>query len=231
MEKNGRGERRGAAGQADHPGRRGQVRRGLHLQRAGSLRPARRAGQHHGRRLLPHLLRRRPVRHPAEGAADQSLRLRLRLLRQSPLQRPAEGRLHPPGAGGAHHRLLPAQLHRGAVPLLRRVGRPRPHHRGHDRDPPAPAGGVRLLWLHPRQGHPRGRPPAHPAAGDAGRPAERQHRAAQRGQPQPPVSRQGKGGHPGPHGPDPGRHPGEPRRAGKIPPRPPGLPRRASPPR
>ena len=53
--------------------------------------------------------------------------------------------------------------------------------------------------------------PAPPAAGDAGRPAERQHRAAQRGEPQPPVSRQGKGGHPGPHGPDPGRHPGEPR--------------------
>ena len=158
-----------------------KVRRGVHLQRAGSGGPARRPGEHPGRRMLPLLLRRRPVHLPAQGAAYQPVRLRLRLLRQPPLQRCAPGRLHPTGAGGAHHRLLPAQLHRGTLPLLRRVGRPRPHHRGHDRGPAPAAGGVRLPRLYPRQGHPGGRPLPHPAAGPAGRPPVRQHRAAQRG--------------------------------------------------
>ncbi len=180
--------------------------------------------------MLPLLLRRRPVHLPAQGAAYQPVRLRLRLLRQPPLQRCAPGRLHPTGAGGAHHRLLPAQLHRGTLPLLRRVGRPRPHHRGHDRGPAPAAGGVRLPRLYPRQGHPGGRPPPHPAAGPAGRPPVRQHRAAQRGEPGPPGARQGQGRHPGPYGPDPGWHSGQPGGAGPVPPRPPLRPG-GSPPR
>ena len=84
--------------------------------------------------------------------------------------------------------------------------------------------GVRLLWLHPRQGHPGGRSPPHPAAGAAGRPPVRQHRAAQRGEPQPPVPRQGQEAILAPMAQIRDGIRGEPRRAGKIPPRPPVCP-------
>ena len=43
-------------------------------------------------------------------------------------QRDAAGRLHPGGAGGPDHPVLPPQLHRGAVPLLRRAAAPGLHH-------------------------------------------------------------------------------------------------------
>ena len=62
---------------------------------------------------------------------------------------------------------------------------PGPHHRADDRGPAPAAGGVRLRRLYPRQGHPGCRSPPHPAAGPAGRPAQRQHRAAQRQKPAP----------------------------------------------
>ena len=53
------------------------------------------AWEHPGRRMLPLLLRRRPVHLPAQGAAYQPVRLRLRLLRQLPLQRCARAAFTP----------------------------------------------------------------------------------------------------------------------------------------
>lgn len=130
-----RRDRRGAHGQAGDPGRRGQVRRGVHLQRPGPGRAAGDHREHHPGRVLPLLLRGRVVYLPFKGAHDQRVRLRLPILRQPPVQRPASGRLHPQGAVRAHHGLLPAQLHRRAVSLLRRAGQPRLYHRADDRGP------------------------------------------------------------------------------------------------
>ncbi len=203
---NGRKKNCGAAGQADHSDRCGQIRCGLYLQRSGPGGAAGKTGLHGAGGMLPFLLRRRAVCDAAEGADDQRVLLRLSVLREPPLQRRATHGLYAPGAGRAHHRLLPAQLYRGAFPLLCCAERPGLHHRADDRDPAPHPGGVRLCRIHPRKGHPRSGSAAHLSAGTAGGPDEREHRAALRGIPESVGPGQDQGLHPDPHGPDSGGH-------------------------
>ena len=151
-----------------------------------SARAARRPrlDQRHGH--LPRLYARRPLRLAAEDPADQLVPLRLRLLRQPPLlQHPARP-LHGRGGRHPHARVLQAQLHRRAVPLLRRHAVARLHDGAAAARRPHPAPRPRLRRLHPPQGDPRGQPLAGRAGRPLGRPALDQHRAADRGQPRPP---------------------------------------------
>ena len=113
------------------------------------------------------------------------------------------GRLHPGGAGGSHHPVLPAELYRGALPLLRRLPQPGLHHGADDPHTATSAGDLPLQRLHPRQGHSRHLAGAGGAAGLSGGPAQRQHRTALRGGAENPGSGQDQAGHPGPHAADP----------------------------
>ena len=53
--------------------------------------------------------------------------------------------VHPPGAGGSHHRLLPAQLYRRALSQFRRGAEPGLHHGADDQGPLHSPGGVRVF--------------------------------------------------------------------------------------
>jgi hypothetical protein len=65
-----------------------------------------------------HAIRRWALRLAAEDPADQCLRVRLRLLHQPGVVERAAGAVLGEGGGGPHAGLLPAQLHRRAVPVL-----------------------------------------------------------------------------------------------------------------
>ena len=112
---------------------------------ASSGAPKRAAGPGRARidqeRHLSRLHAGRPLRLAAEDPADQLLPVRLRLLRQPPLLQRRAGALHGRRGRGAHRRLLQAQLHRGAVPLLRHRPLARPHDGAADagREDAAPA--------------------------------------------------------------------------------------------
>ena len=216
----------GRDGKTDDPHRRRQVRRRLHLLRGPPQQPPGVHRQHLVLRggLLPHLLRRRPVRDPFESPDDQLLRLRLQILRQPLLQRHPPGGLHPGRALGADHPVLPPQLHRGALPVLRGDGEPGLHHRADDPVPGAAAGGPPVQWLYPRQGHPRHVPGAGAAAGTAGGPAQRQHRAALGAGASDTGPQQDPEGYLPAHGPDHQHPAGEQGGAGEVPPRPPLRP-------
>ena len=173
-----------ADGKADHSGRQREIRCGLHVQRSV---PRGKGGQH-GQLLRTGLLSclygGRPLRQPAQGADDQLLCLRLQLLRQPQVQRCAPRHLFAVGAGRADHRVLPPQLHRGAVPVQRGADQPGLHHRADAQDPAPAAERIPFRRVHPRQGHPRHQPGTAGAAGFSGRPSERQCGTAQREQPE-----------------------------------------------
>ena len=114
------------------------------------------------------------------------------------------GHVHPGGAGGPHHPVLPPELHRGAVPLLRRVPLPGLYHGTDDPGAADLAGRVPLQRLHPRQGHPRHGAGAGGTDGVPGGPAQRQYRAAVRGGTSDPGPGQDEAGHPGSYGADSG---------------------------
>lgn len=136
------------------------------------------------------------------------MRLRLRLLREPLLQRGEARRLHAAGAGRPHHRVLPPQLHRGAVPKLGRHQEPRLHHRAHDPDAVASAGRARLPRLHPRQGRARHLARARGRAGAFGRPHEREHGAALAAESGPARPREEQAADHRAHAPDPRQHRG-----------------------
>ena len=175
--------------------------------------------------MLPHLLRRWTLRHTAQGAADQPLRIRLQVLCQPPEQRDQAGGLHPGGTGGPDHPVLPEELYRGAVPLLRGLPQPGLHHGIDDPCPVPPPGAVPLQRLYPRQGHPRNVAGTGGTARVSGGPPQCEHRAALGGRAEVPGPGQDKGGHSGPHAANPVPEPAEPGGTGEIPPRPPLRPR------
>ena len=91
------------------------------------------------------------------------LHLRLPLLRQpQELERPPRP-LHAGGGGRAHARLLPPQLHRGAVPLLRHHPLARLHDGADGRGGAVAARGARFPRLHPPEDDPRRRSRAGPS--------------------------------------------------------------------
>ena len=168
--------------QAHDPFRRGKVRRRLHLER-GQARLS--GGQdrlhvHVRRGLLPHVFVRRPLRDALEGAALERLLLQLQILRQPLHERHTARDLYARRACRADDRILPPQLYRRAVPLLRRAALAGLYD-GVD-DPRAVdfAQRVPLQRLHPRQGYPRHVAGACRTARLSFRPPEREHRAAER---------------------------------------------------
>ena len=184
----------------DRPGRHGPAGQ---LQRAGHL-PCLHAG--------------RPLCLAAQGAVFQRLQLRLQLLRQPPLQpAPARHPLPPRELAELTIGFYRPQLYRGSFPVQRSARQPGCHHGAHDRSFAHPAAGIPLQRLHPRQGHPRGRPAAHRAPGPAGRPPFGQHRTAKRNEPQPPRAGQGQGGDPAPDAPDRPAERGQPPGTGRLP--------------
>ena len=86
-------------------------------------------------------------------------------------------------SGTAHAGLLPAQLHRGPVPVQRHHPQPRLHHGAGGGGRARAARRPRLSRLHPPQDHPRRVGRTAGARGPLRRPAEHQHRAAHRRRP------------------------------------------------
>ena len=86
------------------------------------------------------------------------------------------------------------------------------------------AGGISVPGLYPRQDHPGGGPGAGAPDGPAGRPAEREHRTAQRGQPETAGPGQAENRHPAADGADRPHRRREPPGTDRLPARPPPLP-------
>ncbi len=103
-------------------------------------REGRRHRLHRGHGHLPRLRAGWALHLAAEDPADQFLRLRLPVLHQPPLLQRAPGALHGGGGGHPHAGLLPPQLHRGAVPLLRHHQQPGLHDGAGGRAWPASCG-------------------------------------------------------------------------------------------
>ena len=115
------------------------------------------------------------------------------------------GHVHPGGAGGPHHPVLPPELHRGAVPLLRRVPHPGLHH---GTDDPGAAASCGRSTASTATSTPRPSPARRRSwwsswgswrTGSASISSCRQRRALRTAGPG-----QDEAGHPGPHGADPG---------------------------
>ena len=148
-------ERYGCDGEAEDSGGRGEIRCGVHVQRR---RPQGRRNRHGfvtGLRHLSQFCRGRPLHQPPQGSADQPLLLRLRILRKPPLPRGGTGSLRTAGTGGPDLAVLPAQLHRGPVPQLRRMAFAGPYVRADAARPGIAAPRVRVRRLYPRQSHSR----------------------------------------------------------------------------
>ncbi|CAA9271242.1 MAG: Biotin synthase related domain containing protein, partial [uncultured Acetobacteraceae bacterium] len=193
----------GIAAQTRNPRRRGEVRRLLRLLRhrqAGQ--PSRRHRQHGRHGHLPRLRAGRAVHLPPEGAVDQRLRLRLRVLRQPrPIERAARP-FHRARAGRPDPGLLPPQLHRRPVPLLRHHPLARLHDGAGGGGGARAARGPRLPRLHPPQDHPRGLARAAGRSRALCRPPLHQHRNAPRAVPEGAGAGKGLRRHPPLHGPD-----------------------------
>gem|GEM_PF-4065288 len=140
-------------------------------------------------RNLPCLCARRPLHQPAQGAADQQLHLRLSLLHQPQVLQRAARPVHGAGGGGPDAGLLPPQLHRRAVSLLRHHSQPRLYDGADRRSGALPARGSRFSRLYPPQDHSRCRSRAHRGGGPPCRPRVDQCRIADRQRPPAPGAR------------------------------------------
>ncbi|CAA9350531.1 MAG: Biotin synthase related domain containing protein, partial [uncultured Gemmatimonadaceae bacterium] len=165
------------------PGGRGEVRCLVRVERVAAApeRGGERDREHRGDGDLPQLHARRAVRVAAQGAPHQLLRLRLRVLHQPAVELRGARAVQGGRGGEARPRLLPPELHRGAVPLVGHHPQLRLHHGAAGAGGEDAATRPRLRRLHPPQDDPRGERGADRRGGALGRPAEHQRRAAHAG--------------------------------------------------
>ena len=140
---------------------------------------------------LSRLRTRWPLYLAAQDPADQSLRVRLPLLRQPQEFERRAGAVHAAGSRRSHAVLLPAQLHRGAVPVLGHREELEPHDGTAGGSRPYPAGRTRFSRVYPSQDHSRGRCRDRPPGGALCGPRIDQCRTADRQRPHPARARQG----------------------------------------